>query len=70
MLLFSKKCDADEKKICALCEYSIEDEDGFKCGRKRVSPTHSCRKFIYNPQKKKTAKLIFNKNEFTFEAIE
>lgn len=68
-MLFRKK-STDEKRICALCEYSKCDGDEFVCGGKRVLPTHSCRRFIYDPLKKKNAKLVFDKNEFIFEAID
>jgi hypothetical protein len=68
--MFFKKAVSDEKRICALCEYSSEDENGFKCGKKKVSPTHSCRRFIYDPLKKKDKRLVFDKNEFSFEAID
>lgn len=70
MLLFNKKRNTDEKRICALCEFSCEGENGFTCGRKKVMPTHSCRKFIYDPTKKKNARLSFDSSDFSFEPIE
>lgn len=69
-MLFFKKSVSDEKRICALCEYATIDGEELRCGRKRVSPTHSCRKFIYDPFKRKDKHLSFDKNDFTFEKIE
>lgn len=70
MLLFNKKSNQDEKRICALCEYSIEDAEGFKCGKKRITATHSCRRFIYDPTKKKSARLSFDSTELIFEPMD
>ena len=70
MFIFKKHTDSDEKRICALCEFSREQDGGFVCGRKKVLPTHSCRKFIYDPLKKKSGKSLARLDDISLEPIE
>ena len=50
----------DEDRICALCEFSVISNGKLLCkGKKAVSDTHVCRKYIFDPSKKKFRHLTF-----------
>ena len=56
-MFFKKKIQSqnnDEDRICALCEFSVMSDGKLLCkGKKAVDDTHVCRKYIFDPSKKK-----------------
>lgn len=62
----SKK-DVEIEKYCVYCEHStlLYDEDYVLCQRKGVvSSLHKCRKFVYDPLKRKPAAPTISALEF------
>ena len=63
-MLFGKKPHAqknDEDRICALCEFSVREGDRLLCnGKREVADTHACRKYIFDPGKKKFRHQLFS----------
>ncbi len=63
-MLFKKNSQAqrnDEDRICALCEFSTLTSGRLLCkGKKEVADTHVCRKYIFDPGKKKFRHQLFS----------
>lgn len=58
----------DEDRICALCEFSVRKDDRLLCmGKKEVADTHFCRKYIFDPSKKKFRHQLFERRSEDIE---
>lgn len=52
----TKLCRNDEEKLCVYCTFSIEsaESDSVLCKKRgMVAKTHCCKKYKYNPTKRK-----------------
>lgn len=70
MPFFKRKSNAEEKRICALCEFSSFDGENFKCKGKKVDAVNSCRRFLFDPTKKSISHQTLADKEIDFEPLE
>lgn len=71
MAFFTRKnTKSDEKRICAMCEFSNYNGDTFTCKGRTVDAAHSCRRFIFDPSKMAPKRRTLKDKDFEFESID